>query len=340
MAALRRRGWLVLLTVLLAALGGYLSARVRPPVSAAEALLLVPSGADEGSPGDAAEANRLALTLAGVLPEDDEVLGRTAEIAGTSVSAIQEGLTADVLSDTSLVLIRFESVDTTEALAVAEALADVVTQSPSVSETIPDGSLLVAREAEIADSGSSLGFITMSSGFLGLLIGLFLFALWERVDPRIDSTHHLERLVQVPVADLRGPTLVAVRSLIHRWRSVVADDRPVVLCVAADGKELVADLALAMERLDPSVAFHSAWFEGGFPSSRVHDAGLVVVGVPQGYKAGLLARQLQTLRDLGAHIGWCLLVPRRAHRRWRRALSEVAAPADGGPSGQRTTQAV
>ena len=216
---LRRRGWVVLASVVVVTAIVALASEAADPVYVGEAITVVPSGAGEGRPGSAGEANKLAFTYAGLIPQDGAVRARLQ-------AALGDDADGDIVSfndvNTALLRIRYEHTDRAVAVRGARVIAEGVTAPVPLSSAIAPGSLVLSR---LPTSAFRKPGPTSTPGPIGVTLGLFLGAIlvaaWERADPRVDDSDEAESVLAVPVTDLADVTPTSAVALLDRWAALV-----------------------------------------------------------------------------------------------------------------------
>ena len=229
----RRRAWVLLPVVAIVVVVAQFVAERRPVMYEAQAVLVVPSGASAEGPGSSGEAARLAGTYAELIPADSRVLDEVSQRVGLRADEIEENLDVDHVSDTSLLRVSFTSTDSDEAIAVAEAVAESVSGSNPVTETIAAESLLVAR---LPTSTTTVSQPRASATAVGIILGLALGAvamvIWERSDARVDTEEALAMELGCPAAVMEELGPAGVAALLDRWRDM-AEHSPARVALVA-----------------------------------------------------------------------------------------------------------
>jgi capsular polysaccharide biosynthesis protein len=230
---LLRRGGIVLLAVALVPLAAYLVTSGLHRSYTAEALVVVPSGAGPKGPGNAQEADKLAVTYAAVIPQDDRVLDRIARRLGVNRSLVKRELTAVTDQATSLIHLRFTDDRSNIAVAGARVAAEAVTAPVRVSPSIAPGSIALVR-LPTTPTGSSGPATTVPIGIvLGLVLGLILLVAWERTDARTDDVASLEAETGCPATRLGDLSTRSSTALLQRWERLAGPPAPRIALVAA-----------------------------------------------------------------------------------------------------------
>ena len=196
---LRRRAWLLAAAALAGALGGLSYGMVKAPSYSAQAVLAVPAGATGSQPGNAPNAQALALTYASVLQADDSILAPAARELGLSVDGLTRHLSVTVQSQTSVLVLRYTAPSSQEAIRGVNAVANVIVNHKIHSSVVPLNTVQVVQLATSASESSVLSKYGLPVGlFLGLLVGLIIALVAERLDPRADNASEVAEVFGVP----------------------------------------------------------------------------------------------------------------------------------------------
>ena len=284
----------------------YLAAGIRPDSPAAEAVLVVSSGASKGDPGHAGEAEKLAATYADLIPEDRKVLSHVSRRVGLPTSSVGDRLS--VLVDqppTALLRVQFEGVNRETALAGADAAASAVSGIRTAA-VIPPRAITVVRPAHLISDGSPSPASTVPLGLvLGLLLGLLLIVALERADPRVDDVATLGSEVDAPASSLEIWNREEAAALLARWQAFVErSPARIALVPAVPGvgraTEVVVEL-LTPAGDGPGTDPADASSRSREPDVRVTGGGgrEVVVGGPGGGDATLVVSGAPTVDAAG-----------------------------------------
>jgi capsular polysaccharide biosynthesis protein len=217
-AWVRRRGWIILLTAAAVTAGSFLGNDSKTTTYTAEAFLFVPSGAGANGPGNAFEANRLALTYVASIPHDSAILSHVAEAVGSTPDQVDDDLGVNTTGDNAVMRISYSSEDEQKALQAVKAATEVITGSNGFgTASIPAGAVITLN-LPLDTSSSSGGLFTPPVALIvGLALGVLLGAIRERSDARVDTSEQLVALVTTPVSDATasGPS----PALVRRWVS-------------------------------------------------------------------------------------------------------------------------
>jgi capsular polysaccharide biosynthesis protein len=230
---LLRRGGIVVLAVALVPLAAYFVASGLHRSYTAEALVVVPSGAGPHGPGNAQEADKLAVTYAAVIPEDDRVLGRIARTLGVATSVVKRELKVVTEEGTSLIRLRFTDDHRDIAVAGARAAAEAVTSRIQVTPSIAPRSVALVRFPATPDKSSRPATTIPIGVVLGLALGLILLVAWERADARTDDVASLEAETGCPAMPFGGLSTGSMTALLRRWETLAGRSAPRIALVAA-----------------------------------------------------------------------------------------------------------
>jgi capsular polysaccharide biosynthesis protein len=217
---LRRRWWVLALCLVAGLLGGYVASGSAKVMYSASAELIVESGAGPLGPGDANDANALALSDASIIPSDQATLQFVATETGTALPEVSKSVTAVAVSGTSVIDVSFKAKTESSAIedvnAVARALSD---GTPGAA--IPNNSLAVVQ---LASSATRVGTIHSYGIPLGVILGLFIGGIAvlaiERADPRVDDVEDLARVTGTTASAFPGP----LPMLELAWNIALASD--------------------------------------------------------------------------------------------------------------------
>jgi len=143
--ALRRRGWILLLTTLAAAAISYQVTRGRSNSYSAESVLNVPASFATASAGAADQAVGLTGTYALLIPNDAAIVGVVSRTVQRPAAAVKRRLSASQRTGTALLVLSYTGRTRAEAAAGAAAAANAATGALPVSPAIAPASLLLVR---------------------------------------------------------------------------------------------------------------------------------------------------------------------------------------------------
>lgn len=348
-----RRWWLLALSAVVVTAVALAVERPGPTRYTAEALLLVRSGASENTPGNASGANQLAVTYAGLIPQDAQVLGHVALALGSSAAAIEGNVGVSNDPSTSILRAQYTSESAELAVRGARALADALAGPAPATPNFSGVGLSRLPESAWATEPWA-GAVVLPAIFVGSLLGVVLAVAWGRSEARIDDPDDLADEVRSPVSALDGLSNGAIVALLERWRALALDLTATVAVAAADGghRTLTAEVAAVLADVaanDPSLdtsgygdrslkglTLHScgAPGTGEVGESVVQHADLTVLVVPQGLPAARLHATTQALADFGVSPAWVLFASSRLVRRSRQRRHETPVVVDIGVVGQ------
>jgi capsular polysaccharide biosynthesis protein len=238
--ALLRYGWLIVLCMVLVAALSSVIARSQVTEATAEAVLVVPAGEDDGSPGNAQQAVTLAGTYTALIPVDGAVLRSVGAAVGRRAEDVEGDLMVTNDDRTSVLRVRFVDPDELLALTASRAATTAIT-------SLPRYAVRPVRDARVVTVAGTAAAASIPIGaILGLFLGLALVFAFERLDPRIDDAEELEFQLGSPTTTYRELTPPRVAALLDRWHALAGRDGPsrVTLLAGTPGDEsLVGPLA-------------------------------------------------------------------------------------------------
>jgi capsular polysaccharide biosynthesis protein len=327
-SALRRFWWVVLVLTLLTANAADKSEALAPGTEyTAAGQLIVPvrgpvvdkNAPPSPLPSGPDSAERLARTYAVILESDRALLTAVATAAGVPVDDAEGDITADTVPSTSVVDVSFTAND--EALVQSYFAGLVNALATGATPNIPIGNLIVLQDAQVtAEAG--LGIPPRYIGLAaGLLLGLAVALLMDRLDARVRTSTDVRRLTDLPVIDLtrrQGPVADDVLAMRVRRLSSDIDEVAVVATdrVSARVTGDVADrLRAADERLSAFVRYEplaprAVWTPSGVLADGTEaelavqraEATVVVVTVRSRMRAAERAVERLRLLDLSAVV--------------------------------------
>ncbi len=320
-----RRGWLMLLATVIAGAAGFWAGKHAKVTYSAQALLDVRSGATQLGPGNAAEADSLAITYAAVIPTDTALLNVVASQLGVPVDAVERNLTVVVERNTSVISVSYKAPTSQMALAGATVLAQTISGGLSPTAAIPPGSIVaVQMPKHVTHSGKLNRYGLPLGAVLGLVLGIILVIAAERADPRADKASDLARALSCPAAEVPGGISLVELSRILSPSSGSASEAqgatvivPLNAKASRPAKDLASDLcdlgnagADSMSSPTPTLSV-SASFEtdaGSWQAATGH--GPTVLAVTRGERLKKVSTAAERLEIIGRAPVLALLLPR------------------------------
>lgn len=324
--ALRRRGWLLLVSTLLVAglAFGFATLRSR---SYSTNLVLVVALHNLNQPL-ADEANKLANTYAGVITNDNAVLNSLGAAVGLSSTEVKENLEVTTDENTSIIHAVYTGSSEDEAVTAARALVRALTgRHPVTANVAPQTIRAVQVPTEATASGGGSSSAIAVGAVLGLFLGALLLLAWERADPRIDDAGQLAAETELATSELGALDEEALGVLRARWRELQGSpQRLTVSLVPVERRSLKA-----AERLKELLE-HDPTLLASVGETLTAQAGAVVLVARAGAPVSATRKQLMALSNLGRPPLWAVLARRRdSSRRARRAAKPDASDTPGAP---------
>jgi capsular polysaccharide biosynthesis protein len=306
----RRRAWLLVAAALAGALGGLSYGMLSAPKYSAQAVLAVPAGATGSNPGNAPNAQALAITYASVLQADDTILAPAAQELGLSVNELTDHLSVSVQTQTSVIVLRFTASSSQEAVRGVNTVADAIVNHKIASSVVPHDTVQIVQLATSASESSVLAKYGLPVGlFLGLMVGLIIALIAERLDPRADGASEVAEVFGRPVAML--PSELSVPEFGH---AVLSADGAKHTMTLAPLRWWDVPAAYSIERTlapdypDTTISVSRA-LEGGM-AHRLDANSEVVLVVRSGEHMEAIGDALERLRLTGRIPAWIALLDR------------------------------
>jgi capsular polysaccharide biosynthesis protein len=334
---LRRRGWIVVLAALVVTFVSYLAGSLRQGTYSAEAVAVV--AANRTLTPD--QANRLAVTDAGLIPTDTAIADAVARLLGTTRSDVFGRISVFNDPGTALLRVRYKGTSAENALAGASAVALSISGSRPASPNIAPGTISIVRVPSDASSSKAVGTLVVIGAALGLALGALLLVAWERTDPRLDDLEDLGTEVNCPTSSIDNLTDAAATALLERWRelggasgtsvallptstrlevlvpnlarSLAAADTTRQTAVASNGPALLAD---GVPTTPQRAKVGPTLFSGGVPGGSSAGQGvalacdLTVLVAEEGSRRRDVRQSLNVLREYGIVPAWAILASR------------------------------
>src|SRR5256885_6495393 len=159
LTTLRRRGWVIVASVIAVGALSFGVAKLLAKDHTANAVLTVPPGSTQGGAVSADQAGSLAKTYRSLIPDDQGVIQSVASRAGVSTAVARRNIGVTQEGKTGLMTLDYTADSRTSARRGAEALAAAVTGSNPASLNILPGSLQAVGPARVSTDilGQSVG---------------------------------------------------------------------------------------------------------------------------------------------------------------------------------------
>jgi capsular polysaccharide biosynthesis protein len=237
--ALRRRGWVLLVAILVTTACAYIVASKQGETYTAESTGVVAASPDSLLTPD--QANVLANTYAVLIPKDAVILRGVATTLGTSVPDVQDRLLVFNTTGTALLVIDYRGSSAANSIAGASAALRAITGDYPVSPNIIPGSIGAVQAPTKASSSKSVTVLVAVGAIVGVALGLLLMVVWERVDPRIDRPEDLSQEVGSPASPVSAISQSGANALYARWKAL-ADRGPSRIALVPVTADVQADL--------------------------------------------------------------------------------------------------
>ncbi len=241
LTALRRRGWVLLVTVVVAAVCAFVVASTRGTTYTAQSTAVVAASNSAHSVVTPDQANLLATTYAVLIPKDTAILHSVATTLGTSVSDVQDRLSVFNTTGTALLTIEYRGTSVANSIAGTTAALTAIAGPNPVSSNIIPGSVGAVQAPTTATSSKSVAVLAAIGVIVGIALGLLLIVAWERIDPRIDRPEDLSQEVGSPTSPVSAISESGVNALIARWKAL-ADHGPSRIALVPVTPDVQADL--------------------------------------------------------------------------------------------------
>jgi capsular polysaccharide biosynthesis protein len=258
--ALRRRGWVLLVTILVTTGCAYVVASKHGETYTAESTGVVAASPDSLLTPD--QANVLANTYAVLVPKDAAILRSVAATLGTSVPDVQDRLSVFNTTGTALLVIDYRGSSAANSIAGATAALRAIAGDYPVSPNIIPGSVGDVQSPTTASSSKSVTVLVAVGAIVGVALGLLLMVVWERADPRIDRPEDLSQEVGSPVSPVSAISESGANALFVRWKTL-AERWPSKIALVPATPDVQTDLAKVASR------FNHVHVNGAVPPWRI-----------------------------------------------------------------------
>jgi capsular polysaccharide biosynthesis protein len=239
--ALRRRGWVLLVTIVVAAGCAFLVAFMRGKTYTAESTAVVAASNSPQSVVTPDQADLLATTYAVLIPKDTAILQSVAAKMGTSVSDVQHRLSVFNTTGTAILAVDYRGTSAANSIAGATAVLEAIAGPHPVSPNIVPRSVGAVQAPATASSSSGVAVLVALGVIAGLALGLLLIAVWERVDPRIESPEDVSQEIGSPTSPVSAISQPGMNALVARWKAL-AERGPSRIALVPVTADVQADL--------------------------------------------------------------------------------------------------
>lgn len=273
--------------------------------------LIVPAGTTMPSV-NSDQSTKLAVTYAGLIPNDDSVKRFLARSIGETPKAVAGGLTAVNDANTGLIHLTYKDADAHKAYEGVRGLARALAAADPASDRITPGTLKVADLPDDVPHAGGLVTPLLSAVVFGLLLGFVVVIAWERADPRLDDVDDLARELGRPATSADTRTLHVLRKNID---SVIGNGNRSVLVMPTDAS-MTGDTRKVVHALDRNASVSGAPLEvhqlapvEELGADLLGQEGAVILLARVGSRARRVREIVETLRRFGLEPVWGLLVP-------------------------------
>ena len=320
----RRRGWLILLAVVLVALVGWAVGHSKDPSYEAEAVLVVHAAVPVAEQPNS--SSQLAATYSALIPLDRKVESsietQLPEVEGKDYAVAND-------PNTAVLRLTFHARTSDGAIEGARVLSLSIAGGNPITGNIKPNTISVASLPTSAEESAASSELLLVSIFLGLLLGFVLVGFWRPRDVRLDTLRDLRQQLSCPCFAIDLDT----RSGLHPLFDVLADrgsrTLAVVPCTAKDkgsAQALVKALLNAFGTGRAVATGAPGSDEAGELAATAADATIIVVRT--GERAADLARAADLLNRYGAEPAYAVI----AVGRGRPAAPAPRAPDAGAAS--------
>lgn len=259
--ALQRRGWVLLVTIVVATVCAFIVASVRGKTYTAESTAVVAASSRPTSVLTPDQAGLLATTYAVLIPKDTAILRSIAGALGTSVTDVHDRLSVFNTTGTAILAIDYRGTSAANSIAGATAALAAIAGPHPVSPNIIPGSVGAVQAPTTSSSTSGVGVLVALGIIVGLALGLLLIAVWERVDPRIESPEDVSQEIGSPTSPVSAISPSGMNALVARWQALAerGPSRIALVPVTADVEAELPEVALRFSQARWNGAAPSLW---------------------------------------------------------------------------------
>lgn len=236
---LRRRGWVLLVAIVVTTACAYVVASRSGKTYTAESTAVVAASPHSLLTPD--QADTLAGTYAVLIPKDTAVLRSVATALGTSASDVQHRISVFNTTGTAIIVLDYKGTNAANSVAGATTALGAIAGKHPVSPNIIPGSVGAVQAPVTASASRGLVTLVTLGAIIGLALGLLLMIMWERVDPRIDGPEDLSQEIGSPTSPVSAISESGVNALITRW-TALAEHGPSRIALVPATADVRADL--------------------------------------------------------------------------------------------------
>ncbi len=248
-----RRGWIVLLSVVMVGFVAWGAATAMSRSYSAEAVTVVRAGGPLAAQPDA--STKLAATYATLIPLDSSVQDAVERVLPNRQNS---SFTASNDANTALLRIIYTAPESRLAIGGALAVVHAIAGGKPASTSISPNSIEIVRLPLTATgSGSTPQELIPIGAIIGLLLGFVLVAFWRSRDARIDNLSELRGELGCPCFDVGVRRTAGLPALVQALG--LSSDRTIAVlpCTARD-RDAAAKLLDALSVALPGDRFLTA----------------------------------------------------------------------------------
>jgi capsular polysaccharide biosynthesis protein len=242
---LRRRGWVLLVTIVVATGVAYVVASRSGETYTAQSTAVVAATPNSLLTPD--QADTLASTYAVLIPKDTAVLRTVAANLGVSESDVEDRISVFNTTATAILAVDYRGTNAANSVAGATAALRAIAGKHPVSPNIIPGSVGAVQAPTSASASRSVATLVAIGAIVGIALGLVLMLMWERIDPRIDRPEDLTQEIGSPTSTASAISESGVNALFTRWTALI-DHGPSRIALVPVTADVRADLPQVARR--------------------------------------------------------------------------------------------